>query len=139
MNATTAKSRRNWPSLSTPFRQALNEWDCVGLSVSPDTRSYPGNVQLIFQSPGMSLIDPEQRADRSGISAPAGDQRGDCLAHDGAPLGQAAMPAAVRQQCRPRASRHQCGDRYRPPGIVGKDLIAGLLEKGMDACRVWGI
>src|SRR3546814_6240777 len=61
-------------------------------------RSYPGNVQLIFQSPGMSLIDPEQRADRSGISAPAGDQRGDCLAHDGAPLGQAAMPAAVRSE-----------------------------------------
>src|SRR3546814_9784845 len=77
MNATTSKSRRNGPSLSAPFRQALNEWDCVGLSVSPDTRSYPGNVQLIFQSPGMSLIDPEQRADRSGISAPAGDQRGD--------------------------------------------------------------
>src|SRR3546814_6401741 len=91
MNASTSKSRRNVPMLSAPFRQALNEWDCVGLSVSPDTRSYPGNVQLIFQSPGMSLIDPEQRADRSGISAPAGDQRGDCLAHDGAPLGQAAM------------------------------------------------
>src|SRR3546814_19624956 len=91
MNATTSKSRRNGPSLSAPFRQALNEWDCVGLSVSPDTRSYPGNVQLIFQSPGMSLIDPEQRDDRSGISAPAGDPRGDCLAPDGAPLGQAAI------------------------------------------------
>src|SRR3546814_2773025 len=116
MNASTSKSRRNVPMLSAPFRQALNEWDCVGLSVSPDTRSYPGNVQLIFQSPGMSLIDPEQRADRSGISAPAGDQRGDCLPPDGAPLGQAAVPAAVRHQSRPPAGRNPSADRYRQPG-----------------------
>src|SRR3546814_16819625 len=102
MNATTSKSRRNGPSLSAPFRQALNEWDCVGLSVSPDTRSYPGNVQLIFQSPGMSLIDPEKRAARSGISAPAGDQSGDCLAHDGASTDERRVGGECGSTCRSR-------------------------------------
>src|SRR3546814_15108143 len=133
MNATTSKSRRNGPSLSAPFRQALNEWDCVGLSVSPDTRSYPGNVQLIFQSPGMSLIDPEQRADRSGISALAGDQRGDALAHDGAPLGPAAMPAAFRLQYRPPDSSNSSAVRYLQPGIVDPDLPHRNIDKGLYA------
>src|SRR3546814_137564 len=53
----------------------------------------------------MLLIDPEQRADRSGISAPAGDQRGDCLAHDGAPLGDRTSPRL--------SSSHSCA--YRMP------------------------